>query len=76
MRRRLEHHSRQVLMEIARDTGSDLPKTTRRAAGDPQALRGVPVTSVPGGIGGAMADTQPERALIAKERRRERRYDA
>jgi hypothetical protein len=62
-------------MEISREAGVDLPQTRKRAAGDPKSLRGVPVTGVPGGMGGTMSDTQPERALIRRETQAERRND-
>jgi len=64
-----------MLIQIARETGVDLPPVKQHKIGDPKALRGIPVTGVPGGIGGTIADTQPERATIAKDERRRRRYD-
>lgn len=66
----MEEHSRQVMLEIARETGHDLPPSKRRAAGDAKTLRGIPVSSVKGGLGGTAAGTQPEAALLRKERDR------
>lgn len=59
-------HALQVMVEIARDTGHDLPENKRRAGGDARALRGIPVTGVPGGLGGTMAQTQPEREVVRR----------
>ena len=70
--RRQEDHSRELLLEIARETGEDLPVTKSRAAGDPVAMRGVPIAGTKGGLGGTILSTQPEAALMAKETHRER----
>lgn len=69
-------HAEQIKVDIARETGNDIPVTKRHAAGDAKSLRGIPVAAVKGGFGGVSAGTQPEAALIRKERhQRQRRRD-
>jgi hypothetical protein len=67
-RRRFEETEldRQVA-EIAVETGGELPTqhSTVTAAGDPRKLRGIPAIGY--GVGGAMANTQPELAYLRKE---------
>lgn len=60
-----------MLIEIARETGTDLPPARKVAAGDRRALRGIPVTGVPGGMGGTMAETNPLAEVLRREARRE-----
>lgn len=66
-------HAEQVKVEIARDTGNDIPVSKRHAAGDAKSLRGIPVAAVKGGLGGVADGTQPEAELIRKEARQRRR---
>lgn len=51
--------------------GADVPVKAARAALDPFALRGLPAVGGRGSLGGAIPGTRPDRALIAKETRRE-----
>jgi len=63
------------LAEITIETGGDLPVNPKATLGDDaRKLRGIPVTGVPGGMGGTMADTDPYRTLEQKERRRARHW--
>lgn len=64
------------LARIVLETGEDLPVNPKATLGDDaRRLRGVPVTGVPGGLGGTMTDTDPLRTLMAKERKRARHWD-
>lgn len=63
----------QELARIVLETGEDLPVNPKATLGDDaRKLRGIPVTGVPGGMGGTMTDTDPYRTLEQKERRRAR----
>lgn len=57
--------TRQVA-RIVLEAGEDMPTpTSATAAGDPRRLRGIPAIGY--GVGGALAGTQPEQALLHKE---------
>jgi hypothetical protein len=63
-----------VLARIARETDATMPEKTAAGAtlgGDARRMRGLPCVGR-GGAGGAIAGTDPLRALLAKERGRRR----
>ena len=53
--------SAKIQRQLAAQLYTDTPQKTTpaRAAGDPFALRGIPVVGVKGGIGGAIPGTRP-----------------
>lgn len=59
------------LAQIVLETGEDLPVNPSAPPGDEKRLRGIPVT----GFGGAIAGTNPEGELLARERRRARHWE-
>jgi hypothetical protein len=64
-----------VLFETGRtfDDVEEVRGNPRVAAGDADALRGLPAVGVRGGRGGTMPGTNPLAALLAKEREGRRR---
>jgi hypothetical protein len=52
--------SEKIQTKLRAQLYTDPPTTTARAAGDPWALRGIPVVGVKGGVGGAIPGTKPE----------------
>jgi hypothetical protein len=65
-RRREAVFQEQKLVEIAQETDNEVVQQAGgTAVGDPRKLRGLPAIGY--GVGGAMAGTQPERALMRKE---------
>jgi hypothetical protein len=65
-RRREAVFQEQKLVEIAQETGNEVTNHAgATAVGDPRKLRGLPAIGY--GVGGAMAGSQPERALMRKE---------
>jgi hypothetical protein len=52
--------SEKIQTKLRAQLYTDTPTTTARAAGDPWALRGIPVVGVKGGVGGAIPGTKPE----------------
>jgi hypothetical protein len=63
------------LRKIARillETGADFPRAaTGKLPGDTRALRGIPVVGARG-VGGTMADTQPEKQTLKRDEQAER----
>lgn len=57
--RREAEHAAKVQRRITREVGNDIPVRAGSVAGDPAALRGIPVCGVRGGFGGAIAGTRP-----------------
>jgi len=55
---RLQQNLSHQLLELARETGMELPAAGATAAGDPAKLRGIPC--VGRGIGGGMRGTRPD----------------
>jgi hypothetical protein len=67
-RRRSAVELERQVAKIAVEVGADVPEQTpATAAGDPRRLRGIPAIGC--GVGGAVAGTQPERAILLKESR-------
>ncbi|MEO5576454.1 MAG: hypothetical protein ABIR67_15130 [Gaiellaceae bacterium] len=68
-----EHEAQVIARIVAQATNVDEPLVAdpRVAAGDPARLRGLP--AIGPNVSGAMAGTDPVRALLAKESRRRRR---
>jgi hypothetical protein len=67
----LDAHNERLLAKILLETGEAAPPATviqATLAGDSSRLRGLP--AIARGVSGAIPGTQPERALLAKERRR------
>jgi hypothetical protein len=61
---RVRHHAEaerqaRIMARLALETTGPIRITSPRPAGDPYALRGVPVVGVKGGIGGAIPGTKP-----------------
>jgi len=60
-----------LLAELAREAAPDVPmRRGATAGGDPARLRGL--LAIGRGCSGAVRGTDPERALLAKEQRRQR----
>lgn len=68
----MERHHAEVLAQVARETGNDLP-VNKRGVGDPRTARGIPIAGFRG-AGGTAPGTQPERELLREEGRRERNH--
>jgi hypothetical protein len=69
-----ELHAQQarLLAKLAREAAPDVPmRSGATAGGDPSRLRGLP--AIGRGSSGAVRGTDPERALLAKERRERQR---
>jgi hypothetical protein len=69
--RMLAEQARLLGREIIADDTAELPRPSS-LPGDPKRLRGIPAIGGRGSIGGAINGTQPERELLARERRRQR----
>lgn len=66
----------QELARIVLETGETPPVNPKATVGDDaRKLRGIPVTGVPGGLGGTITDTDPLKTLLEKERKRERHWE-
>lgn len=61
----LDQHNAEVLAEFARETGEGLTFGGATAAGDERKLRGIP--AIGRGVAGAIPDTNPLAAVLAKE---------
>jgi hypothetical protein len=69
------HEQARILAEAILNTPeAEMPKprSALTKPGDPAQLRGIPAIGGRGNFGGAIAGTQPEAALLAKERQRQR----
>lgn len=51
--------SEKIQRKLAAQLYTDQPAPRARAAGDPHALRGIPVVGVKGGVGGAIPGSKP-----------------
>jgi hypothetical protein len=68
-------YQEEELARIVLETGETPPVNPKATVGDDaRKLRGIPVTGVPGGMGGTIADTDPLKTLLKKEQLRERHW--